>query len=88
MMRSVDVNGWVEDQWEHYVEEGSEVMARDDIRELIVQAFTEWGLGEVPSYKFESLLEMRADANSDYLEKADVKDILVELVLKDCEKRR
>ena len=36
MMRSVDVNGWVEDQWEHYVEEGSEVMARDDIKELIV----------------------------------------------------
>ena len=35
MMRSVDVNGWVEDQWEHYVEEGSNIMVKDDIKELI-----------------------------------------------------
>ena len=24
MMRSVDVHAWVEEQWEHYVEEGSD----------------------------------------------------------------
>ena len=42
----------------------------------------------MPNFKFESLLEMRSDADSDYLEKGEVKEILVELVLKGADKRR
>ena len=45
----------------------------------------EWGLGELPQFKFESLLEMRSDADCNYIEKSDVKEIMVELVMRDLD---
>ena len=41
----------------------------------------EFGLNEVPQEKYESLIEMRTDANNDYLEKEEIKEIIEELVL-------
>ena len=41
----------------------------------------EFGLGEIPTEKYESLLEMRADANNEYVEKDEIKEIVEDLVL-------
>ena len=41
----------------------------------------EFGLGEIPVQKYESLLEMRTDANYDYVEKDEIKEIVEDLVL-------
>ena len=56
-------------------------MLKEDIRELIGQAFMEFGLGEIPAEKYESLLEMRTDANNEYVEKDEIKEIVEDLVL-------
>ena len=88
MMRSVDVRKWVDDQWEHYTEEGAEIMIKEDIKELVAQAFVELGLGDIPQDKYESLLEMRTDENYDYVEKDEIKEIVEELVLHGDNKRR
>ena len=81
MMRAQDVRKWVDDQWEHYTEEGAEHMVKEDIRELVNQAFIEFQIGEVPQNKFESLLEMRTDANSEEVDREEIKEIIEELVL-------
>ena len=81
MMRAEDVRNWVDDQWEHYTEEGAEQMTKEDIRELVNQAFVEFQIGEVPQNKFESLLEMRTDANSEEVDRDEIKEIIEELVL-------
>ncbi len=81
MMRSVDVRKWVDDQWEHYTEEDAENMLKEDIKELVGQAFVEFGLGEIPQERYESLLEMRTDANNEYLDKDEIKEVIEDLVL-------
>ena len=81
MMRSVDVRKWVDDQWEHYTEEDAETMLKEDIKELVSQAFVEFGIGEVPQERYESLLEMRTDANNEYVDKDEIKEIVEDLVL-------
>ena len=81
MMRSVDVRKWVDDQWEHYTDEDAGVMMKEDIKELLGQAFMEFGLGDIPTQRYESLLEMRTDANNDYVDKDEIKEIIEDLVL-------
>ena len=81
MMRAEDIRKWVDDQWEHYTEEGAEQMVKEDIKELVNQAFIEFQIGEVPQEKFESLLEMRTDANTEEVDKDEIKEIIEELVL-------
>ena len=56
-------------------------MMKEDIRELVGQAFQEFGMGDVPQDKYESLLEMRTDENNEYVEKEEVKEIVEELVI-------
>ena len=48
MMRAEDIRKWVDDQWEHYTEEGADQMVKEDIKELVNQAFIEFQIGEVP----------------------------------------
>ena len=56
-------------------------MTKEDIRELVNQAFIEFQIGEVPQDKFESLLEMRTDANTEEVDRDEIKEIIEELVL-------
>ena len=56
-------------------------MVKEDIKELVNQAFIEFQIGEVPQNKFESLLEMRTDANSEEVDRDEIKEIIEELVL-------
>ena len=56
-------------------------MLKEDIKELVGQAFVEFGLGEIPQERYESLLEMRTDANNEYLDKDEIKEVIEDLVL-------